>query len=98
MPDEAEVLGLLALMRLHLARADARSDDCGRIVLLKDQDRSKWDRARIAEAVRLIERAGRVRRPGPYQLQAAIAALHAEAPSWAATDWPQIASTTPCSR
>ncbi len=90
MPDEPEALGVLALMRLHLARADSRFDERGRMVLLKDQDRSKWDRARIVEAVGLIERAGRMRRPGPYQLQAAIAALHAEAPSWSATDWPQI--------
>lgn len=90
MPDEPEVLGLLALMRLHLARAGTRFDERGRIVLLRDQDRSKWYRARISDAVRLVERAGRMRRPGPYQLQAAIAALHAEAPSWAATDWRQI--------
>jgi len=89
-PDEPEVLGLLALMRLHIARSDVRFDDRGRMVLLKDQDRSRWDRGRIADAIRLIERAGAMRRPGPYQLQAAIAALHAEAPSWSATDWPQI--------
>ena len=90
MPDEPEALGLLALMRLHLARADARFDERGRIVLLKDQDRSRWDRPRIADAAALVERAGRMRRPGPYQLQAAIAALHAESPTWDATDWPQI--------
>jgi RNA polymerase sigma factor (sigma-70 family) len=90
MPDEPEVLGLVALMRLHLSRASARFDDRGRMVLVKDQDRARWDRARITSAVSLLERAGAVRRPGPYQLQAAIAAVHAEASSWAATDWPQI--------
>lgn len=89
-PDEPEVLGLLALMRLHHARIDARFDQRGRMVLLKDQDRSRWDRARIRDALGLIERAGAMRRPGSYQLQAAIAALHAEAPSWSSTDWPQI--------
>jgi RNA polymerase sigma-70 factor (ECF subfamily) len=90
LPEEPEPPGLLALIRLHLARADARFDDRGRMVLLKDQDRSRWDRTKIAAAQALIERAARLRRPGPYQLQAAIAALHAEAPSWGATDWPQI--------
>ncbi len=90
MPDEPEVLGLLALMRLHLARADARFDERGRMILLKDQDRSTWDRSRIADAVDLLERAARLRRPGPYQIQASIAALHTEASSWSATDWPQI--------
>ncbi|MBI2325686.1 MAG: RNA polymerase sigma factor [Chloroflexi bacterium] len=89
-PDEPEVLGLLALMRLHLARTDARFDERGRMVLMKDQERSRWDPTKIAGAVRLIERAAALRRPGPYQLQAAIAAVHAEALSWAATDWPQI--------
>jgi RNA polymerase sigma-70 factor (ECF subfamily) len=87
MPDEPEVLGLLALMRLHLARADARFGPGGSLVLLRDQDRSRWDRARIAEASALLERAERMRRPGPYQLQAAIVATHADAPSYAATDW-----------
>lgn len=89
-PDEPEVLGLLALMRLHLARASTRFDARSRIVLLKDQERSRWDRARIASAVELLERAGAMQRPGPYQLQGAIAAVHAESPSWEATDWPQI--------
>ncbi|MGH2379542.1 MAG: RNA polymerase sigma factor [Candidatus Limnocylindria bacterium] len=88
--DEPEALGLLALMRLHLSRAATRFDERGRIVLLKDQDRSRWDRARISGAVELLARAGAIRRPGPYQLQAAIAAVHAEATSWDATDWPQI--------
>jgi RNA polymerase sigma factor (sigma-70 family) len=90
LPAEPEVIGLLALMRLHLARAPARFDAGGELVLLADQDRSRWDRGAIEEAVRLVERAGAMRRPGPYQLQAAIAACHAEAPSRAATDWPQI--------
>ena len=89
-PDEPEVLGLLALMRLHLARASARFDEHGRLVLLRDQDRSRWDRCRIDDGIRLVERAGALKRPGPYQLQAAIAAVHAEAPAWEATDWPQI--------
>jgi len=89
-PREPEALGLLALMRLHLARADARFDAHGELVLLRDQDRRRWDMAAVAAAVALIEQAAALRRPGPYQLQSAIAACHAEAPSWAATDWPQI--------
>lgn len=89
-PDEPEVLGLLALMRLHASRASTRFDERGRIVLLRDQDRARWDRQRIAEGVALIDRAMALRRPGPYQTQAAIAAIHAEASSWEATDWPQI--------
>jgi RNA polymerase sigma-70 factor (ECF subfamily) len=90
LPAEPEPLGLLALMRLHLARAAARFDDSGDLVLLAHQDRARWDHEAIAAAVRLVERAGAMRRPGPYQLQAAIAACHAEAASWADTDWPQI--------
>jgi predicted RNA polymerase sigma factor len=90
MPEHAEAQGLLALVRLHLARADARFDERGRMILLKDQDRSRWDRTRISDAVALVGRAAAMRRPGPYQVQAAIAALHAEAASWSATDWPQI--------
>jgi RNA polymerase sigma-70 factor (ECF subfamily) len=90
MPDEPEVLGLLALMRLHLARADARFGANGALVLLRDQDRSRWDRARIAEAIALLERAERMGRPGPYQLQAAIVAIHADASSYAATDWADV--------
>ena len=89
MPDEPEVLGLLALMRLHLARAAARVDDRGRLVLLPDQDRSRWDREAINRASALVERAARMRRPGPYQVQAAIAAVHAEAATWQETDWPE---------
>ncbi|HSR22980.1 MAG TPA: RNA polymerase sigma factor [Candidatus Eisenbacteria bacterium] len=91
MPREPEPLGLLALMRLHRARALARFDPFGELVLLKDQDRELWDRVLIAEAGGLIERAASMRRPGPYQLQAAIAAVHAESPSWEATDWRQVA-------
>lgn len=90
LPAEPEALGLLGLMRLHLARAAARFDAGGELVLLADQDRSLWDREAIADAILLVERAGAMRRAGPYQLQAAIAACHAEAPSWEATDWPQI--------
>jgi RNA polymerase sigma-70 factor (ECF subfamily) len=89
-PREPEAIGLLALMRLHLARADARFDPRGELVLLRDQDRRRWDTRAVARAVALIEQAAALHRPGPYQLQAAIAACHAEAPSWAATDWPQI--------
>lgn len=90
MPGEPEPLGLLALMRLHLARNDARFDAAGRLVLLQEQDRRKWDRDRIASAAGLLQRAAAIRRPGPYQLQAAIAASHAEAPSWEETDWNEV--------
>jgi RNA polymerase sigma-70 factor (ECF subfamily) len=90
MPDEAEVLGLLALMRFHLSRADARFDADGRMVLLQDQDRSKWDRRRIDETFSIVGRFLTKRRPGPYQLQALIAGAHADAKSWEATRWPEI--------
>ena len=90
MPDEPEAIGLLALMTLQLARADARFSANGRLVLLEDQDRSRWDAREMLEGVRLLERAGRMRRTGPYQVQAAIAACHAEARSWSETDWTQI--------
>ncbi|MBO0780928.1 MAG: RNA polymerase sigma factor [Ktedonobacteraceae bacterium] len=89
-PREPEALGLLALMRLHLARADTRFDAAGKLILLPDQDRSRWDRQMIAEAVELIEQAAALGRPGPYQVQAALVACHAEAATWQATDWPQI--------
>jgi RNA polymerase sigma-70 factor (ECF subfamily) len=89
-PREPETLGLLALMRLHLARTQARFDAAGDIVLLEDQDRALWDRAMIGDAVALLERAGAIGRPGPYQLQAAITACHAEAARFADTDWAQI--------
>jgi RNA polymerase sigma-70 factor (ECF subfamily) len=91
MPDEAEVLGLLALMLLHDARREARVGPNGELVLLDDQDRSRWDRTRIEEGRDLLERALRMRRVGRYQLEAAIAALHDEALTPAATDWSQIA-------
>lgn len=90
LPNEPEVLGLLALMKLHLARGASRFNLSGEIVLLADQDRCLWDRAQIGEAIVLIERAGHLGRPGPYQIEAAIAACHAEAPSFQATDWKQI--------
>jgi len=90
LPGEPEPLGLLALMRLHLARAEARFTDAGDLVLLPDQDRSRWDRSMIAEAVALIEQAAALGPPGPYQVEAAIVACHAETESWAATDWRQI--------
>ncbi len=90
MPDEPEALGLLALMRLHLARAGARFDETGNLVLMRDQDRDRWDQERIASAIVLLQRAASLHRSGPYQLQAAIAACHAEARTWAETDWRQI--------
>ncbi|HYM97407.1 MAG TPA: DUF6596 domain-containing protein, partial [Candidatus Sulfotelmatobacter sp.] len=90
MPGQPEVLGLLALMKLHLARSRARFDTAGEMVLLKDQDRTLWDHSAIAEGVELLERAGAMRLTGPYQLQAAIAAVHSEATSWDETDWHQI--------
>jgi RNA polymerase sigma-70 factor, ECF subfamily len=91
MPDEPEAIGLLALMLLHDARREARVGPGGEIVLLEDQDRSLWDRTRIAEGSALVERALRMRRPGPYQIQAAIAALHDGAPTARDTDWAEIA-------
>jgi RNA polymerase sigma-70 factor (ECF subfamily) len=92
MPDEPEVHALLALMLLHGARRAARVNAAGEPVLLADQDRSCWDRAEIAEGRALVDRALRMRRLGPYQLQAAVAALHAEAASAEETDWCQIAA------
>jgi RNA polymerase sigma-70 factor (ECF subfamily) len=91
MPDEAEVLGLLALMLLQDSRRDARIDELGQLVLLEDQDRTLWNHTRIDEGLRVLDRALSLRRPGPYQLQAAIAALHARAPTADETDWKQIA-------
>ncbi len=88
----SEALGLLALMLLTEARRPARTDAAGASVGLADQDRTRWDAAVIAEGTDLIDRAVRLRRPGHYQLQAAIAALHARAPSFEDTDWPQIAA------
>jgi RNA polymerase sigma factor (sigma-70 family) len=90
MPGEPEIAGLLALIRLHRARASARFDLNGGLVLLRDQDRSQWDREAIANATQLLARAARQGRPGPYQIQAAIVACHAEAERWEETDWEQI--------
>lgn len=91
MPDDAEVAGLLALLLLTDARRGARVDEHGGFVALDRQDRTKWDAGRIAEGVRVLENAMRRRQPGPYQVQAAIAALHDQAPTPDSTDWPQIA-------
>jgi RNA polymerase sigma factor (sigma-70 family) len=90
-PDEPEVLGLLSLMLLTDARRDARTDANGDLVPLPEQDRSRWDRARITEGLALLERAMGSGEVGEYRLQAAIAALHDSAPSADRTDWPQIA-------
>ncbi len=91
MPDEPEVLGLLALMLLQDARREARVGPSGDLILLADQDRSRWDHARIDEGGRLVERALRMQRTGPYQLQAAIAAVHDEAADPERTDWREVA-------
>jgi RNA polymerase sigma-70 factor (ECF subfamily) len=92
LPDEAEPRGLTALMLLHHARRASRVGADGGIVPLEEQNRSTWDRALIAEGTALLDSALPIRRPGPYQIQAAIAALHANAPTPADTDWPQIAA------
>ena len=93
LPARAEAKGLLALMLLHDSRRETRLDGSGDIVLLEDQDRSRWDRAQIEEGAALVEASllAGARPPGPYALQAAIAAVHAQAPTAAATDWAQIA-------
>jgi RNA polymerase sigma-70 factor (ECF subfamily) len=90
MPDQPEVLGLLALMTLNAARSKARFDKAGEMVLLPDQDRSLWDGRAISEAITMLEQAGAMRASGPYQIQGAIAAVHSEARSWEETDWHQI--------
>jgi RNA polymerase sigma-70 factor (ECF subfamily) len=92
MPDEPEAQGLLALMLLHHARRGARTTPAGDLVLLEDQDRARWDHDAIDEGLAILDAAIAERRPGPYQLQAAIAALHARAPRAEDTDWPQIAA------
>ena len=93
LPGEPEPAGLLALMLLQHSRRATRLDAAGALVLLPDQDRTRWDRDAIAEALPLVDHALTARRPaGPYALQAAIAALHAGAPAAAATDWRQIAA------
>jgi RNA polymerase sigma-70 factor (ECF subfamily) len=92
MPDQAEVLGLLALMLFHDSRRHTRTGAGGELIVLSDQDRSRWDRAEISEGVRVLNRALRLRHPGRYQVEAAIASLHAEARSAEEVDWPQIAA------
>jgi RNA polymerase sigma-70 factor (ECF subfamily) len=92
MPDEPEALGLVALMLLHDSRSAARYSADGDVVLLEDQDRTRWDRAEIEEGIRLLDRALRHEAPGPYQLQAAIAAVHAQASTAEQTDWARIAA------
>jgi RNA polymerase sigma-70 factor (ECF subfamily) len=91
MPQESENLGLLALMLLHDSRRDARVNTQGELVPLEEQDRSLWNRERIEEGLELVERASRPARAGPYQLQAAIVAVHAQAPTAGQTDWKQVA-------
>jgi RNA polymerase sigma-70 factor (ECF subfamily) len=90
LPEEPEVIGLAALIRLNQARRDARFDAAGRLVLLSEQDRSRWDRAGIDAAIALLNRALRRGRPGAYQVQAAIAVCHARARRWEDTDWARI--------
>jgi RNA polymerase sigma-70 factor, ECF subfamily len=90
MPDEPEVAGLLALLLLTDARRATRTDEQGHLLLLEQQDRSRWDQAAIAEGAALVVQALRLGRPGRFALQAAIAAVHAEAPSYDQTDWPQL--------
>jgi len=92
MPDETEVLGLLALMLLQDSRRDARTGPDGELILLEEQDRSLWDRDRIAEGLRVLDHALARESPGAYQLQAAIAALHAQSETADDTDWVQIAA------
>jgi RNA polymerase sigma-70 factor (ECF subfamily) len=92
MPDEPEVLGLLALMLLHHARSEGRIDSVGELVPLEEQDRSRWDADGIAEGTAILDAALRRGRAGPYQVQAAIAACHANAPDASSTDWTEIAS------
>jgi RNA polymerase sigma-70 factor, ECF subfamily len=91
MPDDPEVLGLTALLLLHDARRAARVDDAGELITLEDQDRTRWDQEEIGAGAGLLETALRRGRAGPYQIQAAIAACHATAPTAGATDWAQIA-------
>jgi len=92
LPESSEPFGLLALMLLHDSRRDTRVDENGSLLVLDEQDRTRWNREKIEEGSRLVERALRARPPGPYAIQAAIAALHAQAPTPEATDWRQIAA------
>ena len=91
-PRSAEARGLLALMLLHDSRRDSRLNAAGELILLDEQDRSRWDRAKIEEGIAVLDEALILHDPGPYQVQAAISALHAEAPAAEATDWQQIAA------
>jgi RNA polymerase sigma-70 factor (ECF subfamily) len=92
LPQSAEARGLLALMLLHDSRRAARLDAAGELVLLDEQDRARWDQAKIQEGIAVLDQALALGDPGPYQVQAAISALHAEAPAAEATDWRQIAA------
>lgn len=92
MPGSAEARGLLALMLLHDSRRGARLDEAGELVLLSEQDRTRWDRSEIREGIQVLDEALALHDPGPYQVQAAISALHAEAEDAQATDWKQIAT------
>ncbi len=92
LPRSAEARGLLALMLLHDSRREARLDEAGKLVLLDEQDRARWDRAKIQEGTAILDEALALHEPGLYQVQAAISALHAEAPTAEATDWRQIAA------
>ena len=92
LPDQPEALGLVALMLFHDSRRGTRTGPEGELILLADQDRSRWDRSEIEEGVRVLNHALRARRPGRYQVEAAIAALHASAPSAEEVDWLQIAA------
>lgn len=92
MPQSAEARGLLALMILHDSRRETRLDAAGNLVLLNEQDRKRWDQAKIREGIAVLDEALALYSPGPYQVQAAISALHAEAPTAEATDWEQIAA------
>ncbi len=91
LPRSAEARGLLALMLLHDSRREARTNDFGELILLDEQDRSRWDHVKIDEGVAILDEALALRDPGPYQVQAAISALHARAPTAEGTDWRQIA-------
>jgi RNA polymerase sigma-70 factor (ECF subfamily) len=91
LPQEAEARGLLALMLLHDSRREARLSATGELVLLEEQDRTLWDSSKIQEGIAILDDAIALRNPGPYQVQAAISALHAEASTATATDWEQIA-------
>jgi RNA polymerase sigma-70 factor (ECF subfamily) len=92
LPQSAEARGLLALMLLHDSRREARLDPAGELVLLDEQDRARWDQAKIREGIAVLDEALALNQPGPYQVQAAISALHAGAPTAEATDWRQIAA------